>query len=65
MIDPQVLEYLIKRCSEEESRLADALGQGLAKDHADYRHQCGMIRGLAMARQMLIDVAERMEQDDE
>ena len=64
-MNSQVLEYLIKRCHEEESHLAESLGQGLAKDHADYRHQCGMIRGLAMARQMLIDVAERMEQDDE
>ena len=64
-MNSQVLEYLIKRCHEEESRLAETLGQGLAKDHADYRHQCGIIRGLAMARQMLIDVAERMENDDE
>ena len=61
----EVLEYLIKKCQDEESRLAETLGQGLAKDHADYRHQCGIIRGLAMARQMLIDIAERMENDDE
>ena len=64
-MNSQVLEYLIGRCQEEESRLAETLGQGLAKDHADYRHQCGIIRGLAMARQMLIDIAERMENDDE
>lgn len=64
-MNSQVLEYLIGRCQEEESRLAESLGHGLAKDHADYRHQCGIIRGLAMARQMLIDVAERMENDDE
>ena len=61
----EVLEYLIKQCQDEESRLAETLGQGLAKDHADYRHQCGIIRGLAMARQMLIDIAERMENDNE
>jgi len=61
----EVLEYLIKKCQDEESRLAETLGQGLAKDHADYRHQCGIIRGLAMARQMLIDTAERMENDNE
>ncbi|NDG20193.1 MAG: hypothetical protein EB117_18310, partial [Betaproteobacteria bacterium] len=60
----EVLEYLIKKCQDEESRLAETLGQGLAKDHADYRHQCGIIRGLAMARQMLIDTAERMENDN-
>jgi hypothetical protein len=37
----------------------------LAKDHADYRFQCGVMRGIAIAQGYLADMLERMSDDDE
>ncbi len=60
-----VLHHLIKKFDVERERLTTVLGQGLAQDHADYRFQCGVIRGLSIAVGMLTDTAERLEDYDE
>jgi len=60
-----VLHHLIKKFDAERGRLTSVLGQGLAQDHADYRFQCGIIRGLSMAVEMLTETAERLEDHDE
>ena len=61
----KVLRHLINRCSEEQKHLAEVLAQGLAKDHADYRFQCGVMRGITIAQGYLADMLERMSDDDE
>ena len=61
----KVLRHLISRCGDEQRHLAEVLAQGLAKDHADYRFQCGVMRGIAVARGYLADTLERMSDDDE
>lgn len=61
----KVLQYLIKKCNEEKLRLTGVLGQGLAKDHADYRYQCGVLRGITIVENMLTETAERLENYDE
>ena len=61
----KVLRHLINRCSEEQKHLAEVLAQGLAKDHADYRFQCGVMRGISVAQGYLADMLERMSDDDE
>ena len=60
-----VLHHLIKKFDAERERLISVLGQGLAQDHADYRFQCGVIRGLSIAVGMLTETAERLEDYDE
>jgi len=57
----KVIQYLLKRCQDERLRLSEVIGQGLAKDHADYRYQCGVIRGIIIVEEMLSDTAERLE----
>jgi hypothetical protein len=38
---------------------------GGAKDFADYRHVCGVIRGLTHAEQIVKDLVQRLENIDE
>ena len=61
----KVLRHLISHCVDEQKHLAEVLAQGLAKDHADYRFQCGVMRGIAIAQGYLADMLERMSDDDE
>lgn len=61
----KILQYLIKKCNEEKLRLTKVLGQGLAEDYADYRYQCGVLRGITIVENMLTETAERLENYDE
>jgi hypothetical protein len=61
----KVLRHLISRCGDEQRHLAEVLAQGLAKDHADYRFQCGVMRGISVVQGYLADMLERMSDDDE
>jgi hypothetical protein len=38
---------------------------GRAADYAEYRHVCGIIRGLNTAEQIIKDLVQRLEKDDE
>ena len=64
-MDRQILEYLSKQIQEERSRIIEDLGDGTAKDHGEYRYACGIVRGLLMANNLLVELAERMEKADE
>lgn len=43
---------------------ADQLAGGAAKDFAEYKHQTGIIAGLALAERELLDLIGRAEKDD-
>jgi hypothetical protein len=38
---------------------------GHAKDFGDYKYACGIYRGLLIANNILIETAERVEQNDD
>jgi hypothetical protein len=61
----ELLKYLSKRIQEEVDVIKEDLATGKAKDHGDYRHACGSIRGLLIANNILMETSERMRQDDE
>lgn len=42
-----------------------AVLSGVCVDHAEYRHATGVLRGLALAEERILDLAKRLEQDDE
>ena len=44
---------------------AGNLARGLAKDHSDYRHRCGQIRGLEAARSIADEVLKALFADDD
>ena len=54
-------EYLRK----EMNNYADDVANGICADYAAYKELCGVIRGLALAERLLIDLAKEKEDDDE
>jgi len=64
-MNDELLKYLSKQIQEEIVVIKDDLAMGKAKDHGDYKHACGLVRGLLMANNILIETSERMKKDDE
>jgi hypothetical protein len=60
-----MLKYLADKISEEHNRMADDLALGKAKDFGDYKYACGIIRGLMMTTNIIMETAERMDNDDD
>jgi len=60
-----VLEYLAQKIQEDRLRMVEDLGEGKAKDHAEYKFSCGVVRGLLMANNHILELAERLENADE
>jgi hypothetical protein len=60
-----VLEHLAKQLHEDRLRMIEDLGEGKAKDHAEYKFACGVVRGLLMANNHILELAERLEKADE
>lgn len=57
-----ILKYLSNKIQEEIKVITDDLALGKAKDHGDYKHTVGMIRGLMVANSIIADTAERYEE---
>jgi hypothetical protein len=60
-----ILKYLSDKIQEEVNHLSYDLAKGTAKDHGDYKYSCGIVRGLLMVNNMIIETAERMENADD
>lgn len=60
-----VLKYLSEQLQKERLRIIEDLGDGKAKDHAEYRYSAGVVRGLLMANNLIAETAERLENSDE
>lgn len=61
----EVLKYLSDKIREERTHLAEDMSLGKAKDFGDYKYACGIIRGLLLANNMVIETAERLENSDD
>jgi len=59
------LEYLNSKLEERRIEIEQHLGRGAAKTYDEYQKLCGFIQGLEYAKQLISDLAERMEKDDE
>ena len=60
-----VLKYLSSKIQDEIDVIKDDLARGVAKDHGDYKYSCGIVRGLMMVTNIIIETAERMEHADD
>lgn len=60
-----LLNYLITRVDGELTNIEQDLAVGHAKDYAEYKHTCGLYRGLLVAKNILTETLERMETDNE
>ena len=61
----QALTYLLKEIDKLREDQAIFLNGGGAKDFAEYRHVCGVIRGLTHADQIVKDLAKKLEYSDD
>jgi len=61
----KLLIYLVTEIQKLRQDQAVFLNGGGAKDFAEYRHVCGVIRGLTHAETIVKDLAQRMELSDE
>ena len=59
------LEYISAKLDERRVEIEQHLGRGAAKTYDEYQKLCGLIQGLEFAKQLIEDLAERMEKDDE
>ena len=64
-MNSQALAYLLKEIDKLREDQAIFLNGGGAKDFAEYRHVCGVIRGLTHADQIVRDLAKKMEYSDD
>ena len=64
-MDTQILEYLLGKYSEEIKVIQENLGTGVAKDYAEYRELCGVLRGLLTAQREINDLLQRKKDYDD
>jgi hypothetical protein len=60
-----VLKFLSDKIQAERLLLAEDMSMGKAKDFGDYKYACGIIRGLLLANNMIIETSERLENSDD
>ena len=60
-----LLKYLSNKVQEELKVIESDTAMGKAKDFGDYKYACGIYRGLLLANNLLMETAQRMEQDDD
>jgi len=65
MKDYQILAYTAKKLVEQRGTYEDAVSRGNAKDHAEYKHLCGLIQGLRQAEEIINDLVQKMEKSDD
>ena len=65
MMDPKIANYLLAELDKLRTEQSIFLTTGRAADFADYRHLCGVIRGLTHAESIIKDLVQRLEHDDD
>jgi len=60
-----LLKYLADKIDEEKEIIEADLSAGHAADFAQYKHATGVIRGLMIANNIVLETAQRMENDDD
>lgn len=58
-------DYLMDRIADQHKLIEQALTNGGAKDHAEYRQLCGQLRGLEFVENLITDLAKRHEDADD
>ena len=61
----RVFSHVAKEIYEFRNDQQTFLAGGGAKDFAEYRHVCGVIRGLTHAEQLVRDLVQKLEYADE
>ena len=64
-MDKNATTYILREIDKLRGDQAVFLNGGGAKDFAEYRHICGVIRGLTHAEQIVKDLVQKMEYSDD
>lgn len=59
------IEYVLTKLSERQDELKEFISRGSIADFNEYHKICGVIQGLDYAKTTLLDLAKRMEDEDE
>ena len=62
--DDNVLDYLRSKLRNIMNEHADHIATGAATDWADYKYHVGIIEGLAKAERELLDLADKLKEQD-
>lgn len=65
MITDQTLGYIASKLDERRTELVEFVSLGSIKDFAEYQKLCGVIQGLDTAKQIITDLAKRLETEDD
>jgi hypothetical protein len=60
-----MLVHLAKILDEDVHSVTDGLAMGGAGSYEEYKYSCGIIRGILMAKNHVIELAQRMEDTDD
>ena len=61
----KVFELLNRKFNEQIEFFSQSLSDGVAKDYADYREMCGVIKGLRTAQLELNDLLRKIKESDD
>ena len=64
MID-KYLKLLSSKIDDKVSQLQMSIADGKADDYAEYKKMCGEVKGLLTARLFIMDLQERVINDDD
>lgn len=65
MDNSQILNYLVREINKQRDENSMFLAAGRAINFDEYRHVCGIIRGLTFAETLVKDLAQKMELADD
>jgi hypothetical protein len=65
MTDHTVLGYLKDKFRDEQKHRIESLANGSANSMEEYKHVAGVIRGLALATEILDDLVQRLEKSND
>lgn len=61
----KIFDILNQKLNERVLDLTRSLSDGVAKDHAEYRGMCGVIKGLQTAQYELNDLLRKIKESDD
>jgi len=60
-----LLKYLSAKLKDEQDVITSDLSMGKAKDFGEYKFACGIMRGLLIANNLIVEISERMDTSDD
>ncbi len=61
----KIFELLNRKFNEQIEFFNQSLSDGVAKDYADYKEMCGVIKGLRTAQLELNDLVRKIKESDD